>query len=346
MIWSCALPVAPAPRPWLVAQLRPIWAAMLANRPMAGPILSAALRENRSLGSKDRPLVGDFLLALIRHEQALARIHPDPVEALIQVCSSGIPDLPEPEQPYAVALSLPVDLAEEWWVRLGEEAAIGLAKTLSSRAPVFLRQLRPGEPTLPVPYTRLGPATLRLEGRCNLIETPAFRDGWIEIQDLGSQQIAEAAFPGKGARVLDLCAGAGGKSLALAALGATVQAWDVRPAALRELGKRAERCGLKIQVAPPSGRYDLVLVDAPCSGTGVLRRHPENRWKLAFPTQIQEELLRRAMGMAPRVIYATCALSQRENELLVRRVADPLWERTIWPEVGGSDGFFMAELQP
>ena len=346
MIWSCALPVAPAPRPWLVAQLRPIWAAMLANRPMAGPTLSAALRENRSLGSKDRPLVGDFLLALVRHEAALARIHADPVEAFIRLCTHGIPDLPEAEHPYAVALSLPVALAEEWWVRLGEEAAVALAKVLAGRAPVFLRQLRTGEPTLPVPTTRLGPHTLRLEGRCNLLETPAFREGLVEVQDLGSQQIAEAAFPGKGARVLDLCAGAGGKSLALAALGARVQAWDVRPAALRELGKRAERCGLKIEVAPPSGRYDLVLVDAPCSGTGVLRRHPENRWKLNFPTKIQEELLRRAMGMGDRVIYATCSLSQRENDLLVRQVADPLWERTIWPEVDGSDGFYMAELRP
>jgi 16S rRNA (cytosine967-C5)-methyltransferase len=153
--------------------------------------------------------------------------------------------------------------------------------------------------------------------------------------------IAEMITPG--ARVLDLCAGAGGKSLALAALGARVQAWDVRTAALHELDRRARRAGLEVAIGPPRGRYDVVLVDAPCSGTGVLRRHPENRWKLRFPTDTQAELLARAMTMAPRVVYATCSLARRENEDLVRRVAgNPRREATLWPAVG--EGFYWAEL--
>lgn len=310
---------------------------------MAGPILSQALRDNRGLGSKERPVAGDMLLGLIRHERALARIDTDPINAWIKLAEAGPPELPDPPDAYAVALSLPEWLATEWWERLGEERALELAKILAGRAPVALRVLK--EPVeLPVPFRRLGEHTIVLEGRCNLLATEAYRAGHIEIQDLGSQQIAEAAFPGRGARVLDLCAGAGGKTLALAALGAEVQAWDVRPDALRELSKRANRCGLRVRIAPPSGRYDLVLVDAPCSGTGVLRRHPENRWKLAFPVEAQRKLLEQAVEMAPRVLYATCALTLQENEQQVRRIRTPLWEKTLWPEEGGQDGFYMAAL--
>jgi 16S rRNA (cytosine967-C5)-methyltransferase len=141
-----------------------------------------------------------------------------------------------------------------------------------------------------------------------------------------------------------MCAGAGGKSLALAAMGFRVQAWDIRPQALKELEKRANRAQLNIRIGPPKGRYDAVLVDAPCSGTGVLRRHPENRWKLNFPTDIQEKLLQQARELADRVVYATCALTTAENEALVRRVAIPKREQTLWPVSGGNDGFYWAEL--
>jgi 16S rRNA (cytosine967-C5)-methyltransferase len=92
-------------------------------------------------------------------------------------------------------------------------------------------------------------------------------------------------------------------------------------------------------------RYDLVLVDAPCSGTGVLRRHPENRWKLRFPVDAQRELLARARTLAPRVVYATCSLARRENEDLVRAVAgEPLRETTSWPADGAGEGFYWAEV--
>ena len=362
---------------------------MLENRVMAGPILSESLRQNRRLGSRTRILAGDILLGLIRHERALMRIHKDPLQAWVQLTSDTIPALDEPQNAYAIALSLPDDLAAEWLEQLGPGATIEMARIISSRAPVFLRILKQDSlVSLPVPVVRLGPHTLRLEARCNLLATEAWSTGQVEIQDLGSQRVVEAAFAqlAPGAHVLDLCAGAGGKALALAALGCHVSAWDVRPQALMQLEKRARRCGLwgagssagsirVLSVEPKNdcrlnGRehFDLVLVDAPCSGTGVLRRHPENRWKLRFPLAAQLELLTRAMQMAPLTLYATCALSRAENSELVRRALGQLsseglarsgqndtttkataacaleWERTLWPEAGGADGFYMALL--
>lgn len=341
-IWSCALPAPPTPTPWLRRQVEAIRARMEADRARAGPLLARALRDTRALGSRDRRLAGDLLLGLVRHERALARLHPDPVEAWVRLATEGPPDLPDPENAYAIAVSLPDDIGAEWWERLGPERAVRLARTLAERAPVALRVLR--EPLdLPVPHHRVGERGVVLDAGVNLDLLSAYTEGRVEVQDLHSQAVVDRAFPGEGARVLDLCAGAGGKSLALAAMGARVQAWDVRPAALDELARRAARARLPIRIAPPEGGYDLVLVDAPCSGTGVLRRHPENRWKLRFPVDTQRELLRRALALGDRVVYATCALTRRENEAVTAPHA-PRAEATLWPEPAGGDGFYWAEL--
>jgi 16S rRNA (cytosine967-C5)-methyltransferase len=312
---------------------------MRARPTHVGPIVAEGLRAARTLGSKERPVAGDLLLGLVRHERALARIDPDPLTAWQKLAAEGPPDLEDSPDAYAIATSVPDWLAEEWWGRLGPEA-VAFAVRIAGRAPLALRVLR--EPVSLPPHRRLGQGVV-LEGRVNVHTLPDWQEGRVEVQDLNSQAIVDFAFPGRGARVLDLCAGAGGKSLALAALGAKVQAWDVRPRALDELAKRAARCGLDVRIGEPRGRYDLVLVDAPCSGTGVLRRHPENRWKLDFPVETQEMLLRRAREMAPRVVYATCALTRRENEMLVRRVAEPIREETRWP-TDDAEGFYMAEI--
>jgi 16S rRNA (cytosine967-C5)-methyltransferase len=341
-LWSIALPRPPVPSGRILGVVAPIRAEMVANPSHAGPILARRLREARALGAKERPIAGDLLLGLIRHERALARIHPDPLRAWLLLAERGVPDLADPPDAYAVALSLPEALATEWWNRLGEADATALAVRLAGRVPVALRVLRePG--ALPVPHRRVGPHGIVLEARTNVQILDAWRDGDVEVQDLGSQAIVDFAFPGEGATVLDMCAGAGGKSLALAALGARVQAWDIRPHALAELDKRAARAGLDIRIAPPEGRYDLVLVDAPCSGTGVLRRHPETRWRLGYPTDVQARLLREARQLGGRVVYATCALTRAENEDQVRAFGDPLREATIWPD-DDREGFYMAEL--
>lgn len=325
-------------------RVRGHWAVATADRRRAGPALAAALRADRALGSRDRRAAADVLWGMIRHERALARIHADPVEAWLTLAREGVPDLEDPPDAYAIAVSLPEALAAEWWSRVGPEAAIRLACVIAGRAPVWLRALR--EPVaLPVAHRRVGARAILLEGGVDVHTLAAFREGRVEVQDLHSQAIVDRIFPGEGARVLDLCAGAGGKSLALAALGARVRAWDVRPRALATLRDRAARAGLAVEVGPPDGRYDLVLVDAPCSGTGVLRRHPENRWRLDAPLETQRELLRRALGLGDRVVYATCALALAENERLARSVGEVVDEHTWWPEAGGGDGFYVAEVR-
>ncbi len=336
-IWSCALPRPVVPSGRILRVVEKVWAEMQGDPRHAGPILSRSLRAERSLGSKERPVAGDLLTGLIRHERALARIDADPIRAWLRLTEGDPPDLDDPPDAYAIATSMPDDLAAEWWQRLGPERAVEHARTLAGRAPVWLRALRePGE--LPIAHTRRG-AAIRLEAGANIHTLEAFKAGRIEVQDLGSQQIAEAAFLGPGCTVLDLCAGAGGKSLTLAALGARVTAWDVRPAALQELSFRARRAGLDIRVAEPRGRYDVVLVDTPCSGTGVLRRHPENRWKLRFPTDIQRNLLSRARHIGGCVVYATCALTLRENEEVAGEGT------TLWPAPGESEGYFWSVLR-
>jgi 16S rRNA (cytosine967-C5)-methyltransferase len=164
---------------------------------------------------------------------------------------------------------------------------------------------------------------------------PAFAKGWFEVQDLGSQIAAAAAGAIAGKQVLDLCAGGGGKTLALAAaMGPTGQiyAYDSEARRLADTVTRSQRAGVRnLQVRSPSdpkalagldGRMDVVFVDAPCTGSGAWRRHPDAKWRLG-----EEQLQRRLddqdavlseaavyVKTGGRVVYVTCSLFAEENE--------------------------------
>jgi 16S rRNA (cytosine967-C5)-methyltransferase len=164
---------------------------------------------------------------------------------------------------------------------------------------------------------------------------PEFAKGWFEVQDLGSQIAAAAAGEVKGRQVLDLCAGGGGKSMALAAAMANtgqLYAYDADAKRLSEVVTRGQRAGVRnLQVRSPSrpdplagleGRMDVVFVDAPCTGSGVWRRHPDAKWRL---TEAQLERRRgeqaAVLAMARplvkpggRLVYVTCSLLAEENE--------------------------------
>merc|ERR1712060_429068 len=210
-------------------------------------------------------------------------------------------------------------------------------------------------------------------------QLPGWNEGLFEVQDEGSQLVAMAteALPGESA--VDYCAGRGGKTWGLASLVApsgSVLAWDVEEDLRRELrGGRMERAGASnlVQVAekrptpevPGGGTADIVLVDAPCSSSGVLRRHPSQRWSLDEGdiekiVHVQLSVLQEAAELVRpggRLVYATCSLLHAEN----RGVADAFeaanagefqpWlfsttnathHRTLLPHVEGTDGFFMA----
>jgi 16S rRNA (cytosine967-C5)-methyltransferase len=164
---------------------------------------------------------------------------------------------------------------------------------------------------------------------------PAFNKGWVEVQDLGSQIAAAAAGAIKGAQVLDYCAGGGGKTLALASLmenTGQLYAYDPEPRRLKEVYERARRAGVRnLQIRNPAGgdalddlkcRMNLVFVDAPCTGSGTWRRHPDSKWRLT-PQQLEARIVEQdailkesAAYVKPggRLVYVTCSIFMEENE--------------------------------
>jgi 16S rRNA (cytosine967-C5)-methyltransferase len=190
----------------------------------------------------------------------------------------------------------------------------------------------------------------------NLFGTRAWREGLFEPQDEGSQLLGHLVEPRPGETVLDLCAGAGGKSLLLAAQGARVLAHDVDRERLDRLRIRARRAHAsdRIEIVDVPRRADRVLVDAPCSELGTLRRGPDARWRidqrpLAALPPLQLELLETAAPLAAkRLVYGTCTLNRAENEEVAAafdRAHPELRRVTTWrtlPHLDGTDGFFAV----
>jgi 16S rRNA (cytosine967-C5)-methyltransferase len=301
----------------------------------------------------------------------------------------------------AVAESLPRWIAEAFAAELGLDEARALARAMNARAPLTARAnlllgdrddlarrlAREGVSTEP---TRLSPWGLVLDGHANAFALASFKEGRFEIQDEGSQIVALACGARPGWVAVDACAGAGGKSLALAAeMRNRGSLWGLdsdedrlseakrraRRAKVHNLRTRAVPAGAEAEaaVADLAGNADLVLVDAPCSGLGTLRRKPDARWRLepgdpARFAATQRTLLARfgaLVGPGRRLVYATCAIGRTEND----EVADfverelPFAPAPVAPLVGeeraramgaegnrirlyphrhGTDGFFVA----
>jgi len=252
----------------------------------------------------------------------------------------------------ALRLSYPNWMMERLVVDLGEADAFALAAAMNERAPLAVRSngvkvsreelvARLAEEGVVARPTELSPTGLLFETRVNAFGLSAFRDGLFEVMDEGSQLVAEAVAPPPRGRVVDACAGAGGKTLALAALldgQGRILALDSNGKKLEELRRRARRAslsnvaarevrGVELPAEAKLGAWDRVLVDAPCSGLGTLRRNPEARWRLeprtvdAFPAQQLSLMVTYAPLVAPggRLVYATCTLLRQENESVVER---------------------------
>lgn len=214
--------------------------------------------------------------------------------------------------------------------------------------------------------------TLTLKARKNVFATQAFKTGLFEVQDAGSQMIAPFLNPSPGEKIVDACAGAGGKTLHLAALmknKGRIWAMDVEERKLEELRKRSSRAGVDIietrlidsskVVKRLEGQADALLLDVPCSGLGVLRRNPDTKWKLRSEDiehvkKIQSEILDRYPLMVKpggRMVYATCSVLPSENskQILNFLSSHPEWmleeEKTLLPHLSETDGFYMARLK-
>lgn len=272
----------------------------------------------------------------------------------------------------AEALDLPDWVADALQHDLGDQAEAS-ALALRSRAPVFVRanllkttraaaQAALAAEGIESRAHALAETALEItEGARGLVRSDSFRDGLIELQDAASQAVVEMIPIAEADRILDYCAGGGGKTLALAARRpeAKVFAHDADAGRMVDLPSRAVRAGAQVtRVAQPEGEFDVALTDVPCSGSGAWRRAPEGKWRLnearlAELVAIQATILRDCAALvAPGgwLAYATCSLLRCENEAQVAKFLSdmPGWtkgpERRFLPSDGG-DGFYLCCLQ-
>ncbi len=369
----------------LLATLRPHWRR---DRALAARI-EDFLRADRRFGSRDRRLYRELAYTALRILPWIETRPEDEALALIARHAAELPATAAFRARYAVATDEerdPDELLPAW---LREECPDAFTPphrdALLARAPLWIR-LQDEDPEsvlaslatagLPRPTASILPEAWRFPPDAPVNRTTAYHEGRLEIQDLGSQLLLACAAPSPGGRWLDACAGAGGKTLQLARmLGShgSVVAHDVRARALDELRARASRARLaNVAVTrQPSGNFDGVLVDAPCSGSGTWRRAPHLKWTTApadlqAAAETQLNLLRRfSHHVAPggRLLYATCSLCRTENESVATRflalepafaVAPPpaifgLTARSpglaVLPGTYDSDGFYLAAFR-
>ncbi len=391
----------------------------------AGPAdqtLSHYFRAHRQLGQKDRAFVAEAAVAVLRRkrslESAAGSAEPAPLvtAALVRILGfsaralEGLADtnlLANLRAASGKELSdaVRVDLPDWLWQRIeaghGRDEALRIAQGLLNPAPLDLRAnlartsrddvlARLEHDGIEAKATQYAPAGIRLGGKPAINNHPLFRDGLIEVQDEGSQLLAWLVAPRRGEMIADYCAGAGGKTLALAMLmrgSGRVYAMDVSAKRLAALAPRAARAQVNnihsialsgdndARAKRLAGKLERVLVDAPCSGFGTLRRNPDLKWRhgpaaIEELSQKQARILQAAARLVKpggRLVYATCSILQEENEAIVdafqrgapefkalscaallaaQKIPLDTGERLrLWPHIHGTDGFFAAAFE-
>lgn len=398
------------------------FAAVLPLEQPADAALSTFFRAHSHIGQRDRATVADSVYGAIRRRRLLERVAgSSSFRRLVLATWAGVfrANLRELEpwlrgdeadwfarvkrdaqatQPFEVECELPDWVIERLRKRFDDPGLLELAKGLLQPAPLDLRvnTLKISRETaiqrlaaegllaLPTPYSAEG---LRLEGKPPVNRSALFLEGCVEIQDEGSQLLCRLLAPKRGQMIVDFCAGAGGKTLALGALMRStgrLYAFDISPKRLAALKPRLARSGLSnvhpqriegandARVKRLAAKIDGVLVDAPCSGFGTLRRNPDMKWRQA-PADIEElrekqkNILDAAAQLVKpggRLVYATCSILEEENRSVaeeflsaqpdfalrpageaLRRERVPIDTGTyleLWPHREGTDGFFAA----
>ena len=392
----------------------------------ADSVLSRFFRLRRNLGQSDRSTIAETVYAVLRRKRLLERLSGggrDPRRLALAAWSALLgANLRELEgcigsdetdwlaqvkraarEPQAIEVEC--DMPDWLIARLrrdrDDSSLLELARGLARPAPLDLRInlarmtreaalerfARDGMGAAPTPYS---PAGVRIAGKPAINRHELFREGLMEVQDEGSQLLCYLVSPRRGEMVVDFCAGAGGKSLALGMLMRStgrLYAFDVSDKRLAQLKPRLARSGLS-NVHPQridgekdprvfrlAGKIDRVLIDAPCTGLGTLRRNPDLKWRqseqsLRELTRKQASILRSAARLAKpggRLVYATCSVLQEENRDIVaeflgeneafrlvsaaqvlaqQRIALDTGEfLELFPHRHGTDGFFAAALE-
>ena len=340
-----------------------------------------------------------FLASLVRYQGMSQRQLGDVLKSKELDWIATIKGSPEEAFSPAEQADFPDWLVEK--LQLDDEDLLALARGLNQSAPldlrvntlkanrddVLARLQAEGIEAEATPYAPLG---IRLKGKPSLARHPLFLDGTFEVQDEGSQLLGHLLAPKRGEMVADFCAGAGGKTLLLGALMRStgrLYAFDVSEKRLAKLKPRAARSGLSNihpavisneqdqRIKRLAGKLDRVLVDAPCSGLGTLRRNPDLKWRQS-PESVAELTAKQAAILAAaarlvkvggRLVYATCSLLAEENSAIVNdflarhpefhRVScrevlskqnislDTGEDLKLLPHLHGTDGFYAAVLE-
>ena len=387
--------------------------------------LSRYFREHPRLGSRERGVIAEAIYGLLRNKSVYTSFSESGSgPAMRRLTLLGLADavgaeslggLSEDETawldrvmqidrnhlPVNMKSNLPAWLWEKLSQNFGEQDALALAESLNTPAPLDLRvnTMKSDRETViaslaqapiiaePTPFSSTG---LRVRKKPSIQNLPLFKDGTIEVQDEGSQLLAQLVGARRGEMVADFCAGAGGKTLAL---GATMRntgrlyAFDISEKRLAKLKPRLARSGLSIvhpvvfahekdsKIKRLAAKLDRVLVDAPCSGLGTLRRNPDVKWRQT-PEGVAELNVKQASILASasrmvkpggRLVYATCSILDEENEGIVQaflaahpdftlipasqileeqKIELPMGEYLkLYPHLHQTDGFFAAILQ-
>ena len=388
----------------------------------ADETLSRYFRAERQLGQQERAFIAEVSFAVLRRRRSLeAAAGTGAPEALVAAAAMRVlglsqraldglvdPALAERVRAFSAAGLPPAvraDLPDWLWEKLDQDYGAAeserIAQAMLNPAPLDLRVnlaraardevrarlAQDGIESKPTPYS---PAGVRLAGKPAINRHPLFMDGLVEVQDEGSQLLGWLVGPRRGEMVADYCAGAGGKTLALAMLmrgRGRLYAMDVSARRLAALAPRAARAGVTnvhaivlsgdhdARAKRLAGKLDRVLVDAPCSGFGTLRRNPDLKWRHGIDAigelaEKQRGILTAAAPLVKpggRLVYATCSILKAENEAVAgdfaaahpefaplscaelfaaQRIPLPsAAQMRLWPHVHGTDGFFAAAFE-
>jgi 16S rRNA (cytosine(967)-C(5))-methyltransferase len=349
--------------------------------------VSTYFRANKALGSKDRAFIAEEVYRLIRWRDLIDYFGKTPpswedrIEWLSEFDVQSFID--DDVIPIHTRLSMPSELYQALVRSWGEEQAKEIALVSNEPAPTFIRAnlLKTDRDTLFKEFISQGyevskglesETAICFHRKCNFFILPEFTEGKFEVQDEASQIVAQMVQPKLQQQVLDFCAGSGGKTLAFAPyLKGTGQIFlhDVRLHALYEAKKRLKRAGIQnaqIVHAKETARLqklkknmDWVLVDAPCTGTGTLRRNPDMKYKFSesMLTRLvseQKVIFEQALSYVKpggMIVYATCSILKEENEKQVAHflatypielVGSPF--QSV-PAIGKKDGFFASTFR-
>ncbi|MBN3755397.1 RsmB/NOP family class I SAM-dependent RNA methyltransferase [Paraburkholderia sp. Tr-20389] len=411
---------------FLIGQTETLLADVLKFTGPADAATSRFFRAHPKLGHGERGVIAEAVFAVLRRRMEFAHLaesgtgSPNRRLALLGLMQTAgrtalKPFVSEAENswlehvakidpqslPLRIRMNLPDWIYQALSSRFEAEELARLAASLNYPAPLDLRA-NPikasrddvlgalSKAAIEAGATPYAPFGIRVVGKPPLTKLDAFQDGWLEVQDEGSQLLCSLVAPKRGEMVVDFCAGAGGKTLALGAMMRStgrLYAFDISDRRLAKLKPRLARSGLSnvnpvlidsehdAKIKRLAGKIDRVLVDAPCSGLGTLRRNPDLKWRqspesIAELTPKQLSILTSAARLVKkggRLVYATCSILDAENEGVVQQflaahadfqlvpARDVLAEQRIdlemgdflslWPHRHSTDGFFAAVLE-